>query len=302
MMKTIKEKYVLKTFPFTKDIAGIDRFQDLLMISHIDATNPRSYPEGLLETEIMNENTFFMILVWNGYAEIKLDYTNYKITSDELTFIVPNHLFEISEMSHDFKAQLLQVDKQFMEEVVQEKKGFYNYIFLKRNPVIHLEQAAIEILIKGLQLLQDKIRLRTHLFQKEVISNATAGLLLELLNILVKENNDLVHPVLSRKEEIVDEFLKLLSQYSKERHPLSFYADKLFITPQYLSAILKEQTGKTGSKWLNEALIMEAKKLIKLPHSTIQAVAYTLNFSDQSTFGKFFKKSIGISPLVYRRM
>lgn len=293
-------RLVLKTF--TKNMVAIDSFQDVLTIAHIDATSTKLDMEELMQEEIKDVNSFLIILVQNGYAEIKLDYKTYSIASDKLTFIIPNHIFQISEMSNDFKAKFLIIDKLFMEEVVQEKKGFYNYMSLKGNPVIQLEPVENTNLEKALLLLQEKIRFRTHIFQKEMVYNTTAGLLLELLSILVKKNDDLIHPILSRKEEIVDEFLKLLSKHTRERHPLTFYAEKLFITPQYLSSILKEQTGKTGSKWLSEALIVEAKKLIKSPHSTIQAVAYTLNFSDQSTFGKFFKKSIGISPLVYRRL
>ena len=82
---------------------------------------------------------------------------------------------------------------------------------------------------------------------------------------------------------------------------MTFYADKLFITPQYLSLILKELTGMSANKWIDDALVAEAKVLLKAPQMTVQQVADQLHFSDQSTFGKFFKKHMGISPMEYRR-
>lgn len=277
-----------------------DTFQDILTITQVDNMQSYRSREECLQKEIRDVNTFLMILVKKGHADVWLDNRTHRITPDRFTLFIPNHLFRFDDVSADFQAYFLQIDKLFLEEVVHEKKGFYNYISLKKEPFTELEATENNSLEKAIGLLQEKMRERTHVFRKELVHNAAAGLLLETLGIMVKKTNDLIHPILSRKEEIVDQFLKLLAKYTRERYPLTFYAEKLFITPQYLSAILKEQTGKTGSKWIHEALIVEAKKLIRSPESTIQAVAYTLNFSDQSTFGKFFKKSIGISPLVYR--
>ena len=93
----------------------------------------------------------------------------------------------------------------------------------------------------------------------------------------------------------------MLFEHCKEQHVVTFYAEKLFITPQYLSLILKELTGKSANKWIADALIVEAKMLLKAPQATVQQVADILHFSDQSTFGKFFKKHMGISPMEYRK-
>ena len=89
--------------------------------------------------------------------------------------------------------------------------------------------------------------------------------------------------------------------YCKEQHVVSFYAEQLYITPQYLSLILKELTGRSANKWIDEALMQEAKILLKAPQATVQQVAVALHFSDQSTFGKFFKKHAGMSPMEYRK-
>ena len=82
---------------------------------------------------------------------------------------------------------------------------------------------------------------------------------------------------------------------------MAFYASQLCISPQYLSMLLREQTGKSANKWIDDAVLMEAKMLLKTPQLSVQQVAEQLHFSDQSTFGKFFKKHIGLSPLEFRR-
>ena len=110
-----------------------------------------------------------------------------------------------------------------------------------------------------------------------------------------------VQPLTHVVIELFEQFLQLLFEHCKEQHVVTFYAEKLFITPQYLSLILKELTGKSANKWIDDALIVEAKMLLKAPQATVQQVADILHFSDQSTFGKFFKKHMGISPMEYRK-
>jgi AraC-like DNA-binding protein len=149
--------------------------------------------------------------------------------------------------------------------------------------------------------LLKKMQQRTHAFHREVMYNATEAFFLELGNILIGKKETHVRSTLSRKEELMNQFLQLLFEHAKEQHAVTFYADKLFITPQYLTLILKELTGKSANKWIEDALFVEAKVLLKAPQTTVQQVADKLNFSDQSTFGKFFKKHLGISPMEYRK-
>ena len=87
--------------------------------------------------------------------------------------------------------------------------------------------------------------------------------------------------------------------FEKERS-VSFYANQLNITPKYLSEAVKEIMGKTAGELIDEAVIMQAKVLLKTPDLNIGQVATVLNFPDQSFFGKFFKKHVGLSPNQYR--
>lgn len=110
------------------------------------------------------------------------------------------------------------------------------------------------------------------------MQNAFVGFLLEIANIFMGKKDGLLMPALSRKEELFEQFLQLLFEHCKEQHVVTFYAEKLFITPQYLSLILKELTGKSANKWIDDALIVEAKILLKAPQATVQQVADMLHF------------------------
>ena len=82
---------------------------------------------------------------------------------------------------------------------------------------------------------------------------------------------------------------------------MSFYADKLCISPKYLSLLVKETTGKSAARWIDEFVLMEAKNLLRFSGKNVQQVAYALNFTNQSSFGKYFKHMTGQSPTEYQK-
>lgn len=100
---------------------------------------------------------------------------------------------------------------------------------------------------------------------------------------------------------LFNEFMSLLQQYNKRERNVSFYARQLNITPKYLSSVVKEVSGKTAARWIDESVILEAKTLLKYSGMSIQEIAYHLNFSTQSFFGKYFKQHTGTSPSRYKR-
>ncbi|WP_289552909.1 helix-turn-helix domain-containing protein [Olivibacter sp. 47] len=105
----------------------------------------------------------------------------------------------------------------------------------------------------------------------------------------------------SRKEDIMLRFTKLVADNFKEERSVDFYAKKLFITPKYLSEVTKDVSGKTASAIIAEMVIMEAKSLLSIPSLTVIEVADFLNFSDMSFFGKYFKRYTGVNPTSYRK-
>jgi len=91
----------------------------------------------------------------------------------------------------------------------------------------------------------------------------------------------------------------LKDNYKTERSP-RFYADKLFITTKYLSSILKKVTGRSINSWLEEAIILGAKLLLKSTDLTVLQVSEELSFPNPSYFGRYFKKATGMTPKDYR--
>ena len=105
----------------------------------------------------------------------------------------------------------------------------------------------------------------------------------------------------SRRSGYVNEFMQLVRTHHKQERMVSFYAEKLFISPKYLSLIIKEALGRSAAEVIDEFVILEAKNLLRFSGKNIQQVAYDLNFPNQSSFGKYFKHLTGMSPSEFQR-
>ena len=99
-----------------------------------------------------------------------------------------------------------------------------------------------------------------------------------------------------RSDDLSDKFFHLLAVYYKENRTVQFYADKLNITSKYLTTAIKKATGRPVLEWLHEAVLIEAKMLLKTTDLTVQEISDRLSFSSPSAFVQFFKKHTGTTP------
>ena len=79
------------------------------------------------------------------------------------------------------------------------------------------------------------------------------------------------------------------------------YAELLYITPNHLNAVCKDLLGMQAGEVIRNRLILEAKRLLTNPQLGIAEIAFSLNFSDNSYFTKFFKKLTGVTPEEFRK-
>jgi len=286
-----------------KGVRATDYFEDLLFIADFNKNNVRGTDSYRKAWPPLRLNALSFLLVEEGEGIISIDYVSYKLTANTILIIMPVHIIQEVESSPNFKGKFLVSDISFLDEYKHDNMivSLSNLIQIRKNPIINLIEEESQYLDSCIEDIREKLNQKHYFLHKEVLQVAYISFLLEYSNLLMKKKEDMVIQKISRREEILNDFLKLLLENCKEQRIVTFYADKLFITSQYLSLVLKDLTGKTANEWINEAVLLEAKILLRSPNITVQLVADTLNFADQSTFGKFFKKHTGISPMEYRK-
>lgn len=102
-----------------------------------------------------------------------------------------------------------------------------------------------------------------------------------------------------RKEELFRKFIELLNIHIG-KHKLPFYAEKMNISPQYLSRLVEDSSGTAARDWINRAVVLQAKLLLRSSRYTIEQIAEELNFSTVPYFCRLFKREVGTTPSEYR--
>ncbi|WP_158600268.1 AraC family transcriptional regulator [Fibrisoma montanum] len=100
---------------------------------------------------------------------------------------------------------------------------------------------------------------------------------------------------------IANQFRELLFENVKSLHRVSDYADRLHITPNYLNKCVRSVTGKSPTRWIDEAILLEAKVLLHQSALSVSDIAAEVGLLDQSYFSRLFRKYEGITPLAFRR-
>jgi AraC-like DNA-binding protein len=284
-------------------VTSYDNYQNNMMIMEFDPTSLNNLKNFAPSTPSRFEAVLF-IGISEGEMEIQIDYVKYKAYENSLALIMPTHITHFVDGSPNLKGWVFAISKAYMEAISYTKQHppvVISYMQLKKKPLTVFKPEEYQSLYASLDFIRNNMRKQTHLFYKEKVDLALKMFFLDLGNIYLNKREHFSTPTLSRKEELFTDFQTLLREYCKKQHDVKFYANKLCITTQYLSSILKEQSGKSASQWIQDALMIEAKGMLKTPRINVQQVANELNFPDQSTFGKFFKKHTGMPPLSFRK-
>ena len=205
----------------------------------------------------------------------------------------------------DMEAYLLFLSKEFLGSVNIDTNAVGRHTYTHHNtPVLKLSADDTMLLQNYLGLLRDNANMPadSH-FRVSIARNLIANIFYILLDIDQRssQNEADIKAPRSRRINSVSDFMKLVREHHRKERSVGYYADRLFITPKYLSLVIKETTGRSAAQWIARYVIIEAKNMLRFYGKNIQQIAYDLNFPNQSSFGKYFKHCTGMSPSEFQR-
>ncbi len=106
---------------------------------------------------------------------------------------------------------------------------------------------------------------------------------------------------MSRDEELLSRFLRMVNANASKERNIEYYARELMITRNYLSIVVSRVSGITAKEWIERAVIMEAKSLLRFTSMSVLEISNQLNFTNDAFFNKYFKRNVGCTPIQYRR-
>ncbi len=243
----------------------------------------------------------FVYLCIKGSAHLTISLQDYEMGHNTLCTLLPKDFLSRFDATDDFEGRILVFSTQVLELLLPKLTELLPVMM--NHPltsVINLKDEETAELLEFFTILQKKIGREETPFKDKKLLCLLQSVMFEMIELNHKGLGGTALKK-SRKEEIMANFIISVSENFRKHREVGFYADELCITPKHLSSVVKQISGRTAGEWIGQYVIMEAKVLLRTTDMTIQEITTTLNFANQSFFGKYFKHITGMSPTTYRK-
>ena len=242
---------------------------------------------------------FAAVIMMTGEATLRINDRNYTVKPGSIAFFTPESIIRTERVSANAAGYVLAYSKSFINEIrIDLATTVPIYLRLRKSPVLKASQEEAAEILQLFQLMKRLMHGDKRYIHELVRTLFTAAFYL-IAEINAREQANQPQP--GRSEVIFESFMQLLEEHGRRERNVRFYAEQLGLTPKYFSAAVKEVSGKTAARWIDEAVILEAKRLLQDSGLPIREIARELNFPTQSFFGKYFKQHTGDSPSRYKR-
>lgn len=245
---------------------------------------------------------YFCVHVVRGILEISVGLYTYKISENQIFILLPGSVFQTVSVSPDMKffgysMSVGMADKLFMSvgfQLLKTEAICRSYI--GSEPQLQREERW-----ELYRQIKFGLNSENYKFKNFILLRVCEILVLKDFSDYVEFQNRKEMPEQrTNSERILRDFLLLLEQHHQSERAIKFYASLMKLTPKYLSTSVKEASGKTCSKWIEDYVVLEAKILLKQGLLNVGEISRQLNFPTQSMFGRFFKQATGVTPRKYR--
>jgi YesN/AraC family two-component response regulator len=236
-----------------------------------------------------------IIVCTAGHCNLKINLENYEVEAPSLITIMPGQIVEPMAASQNFSAIIIALSKRFID-MINLPGWQQNYLQMYNHPAQPLDERQVNAMRFFFTVLHHAASDEDNPFRLQVIENMIRVFYYGGVSRMRQHDTN----TSTYKNGIVERFMDLVREHYREERLIGFYADKLCITPKYLSKVVKEHTGRSAGEWIERHVILEARAMLQSSDMTIQQISASLNFPNQSFFGKYFKRATGLSPKQYR--
>ncbi|MDE5790826.1 MAG: helix-turn-helix domain-containing protein [Muribaculaceae bacterium] len=239
-----------------------------------------------------------MLFCVDGEMEAQLNLISHTLHAGEMLMIYEGTVVVGLRMDPNLRMFIMGYTRGFINSLPPSRLTNKALDQLLDNPVVRLEGKDREDIYNIYKIMRRRLSEGDFELKKEFV---WAGL--QMMGCIISDclnDSPNIEVQVNRKQLIVRDFIRLVGKYGALERSISFYAQKLCVSPKYLGQIITEVTGKTPRKWICRQVILEAKALLDDPSLTVQQVSEALNFANQSFFGTFFRHHTGLSPKNYR--
>ena len=244
---------------------------------------------------------FTIIVVEQAEGTHQIDFIEYPLRENMVYFVSPEQIHYVTITSPAPRGYVLLFRPDFLQQYSFSPLQLYDMdLFFNCDESLPLGLSADEMkellpFIKGIS--DEALSERTQKWE-------AVGAWLKLFLLQCKRFKSIRHlstkPWEKRQAEIVKQFKNDVEQFFRKLHKVNDYADRQHLTANHLNDVIKSETGTSAKEFIQNRLVLEAKRLALYSELNAKEIAYQLGYDDVAHFSKFFKKSEGVAFSEFR--
>lgn len=239
-----------------------------------------------------------------GTATIEVFSTVSRISQNDLVTVLPSQLVAIRDVSDDFSMTFFKVGKGMFLDIMSGLGKITPdfFFYMRKNFRYHLSKSETRRFLGFCRVIDFRGNNDDPVFLRETIMHLLRIYYWDFyVHFQQKTGPKKRSFVNSNKENIAFKFAMLVAEYHTSRREVAFYADRLCISPAYLTKVIQEVNGQSAHEMLADYVVVRIKSLLRNAGFDIKEVARQVGFANQSSLSRFFRRHTGISPSEYRR-
>jgi len=248
-----------------------------------------------------------------GRVEVELNGEKVQVCESDMLICPPNTVFSGVMVSPDFDFKILFITNRMLLKFLHEKMNVWTKaVYVNKQYVYNLDIESHDFMkhFYGILRLMKETG-RENPYKTEFVQSIIQGVLLGLCGMLrtvLEEDRKNPVPELETKSHhhasrsLFQQFIMLLGSLPMKHQPVAYYANKLCVTPKYLSTVCKKQSGKTANDWITEHVVEDIRYCLKSTDLPIKQICNQLGFPNASFFSKYVKEHFGKTPMELREL
>ena len=224
----------------------------------------------------------------------------YHITRNDLVVIpIPTKVKNLAAHA-DLQVEWFAADYKFLQNLLPSNNySIGGSISLNQDPVIKLTEEQARLLLDDFHRLRDRME-DCHLqFYHELMGSLCLTMMYDIFE--AHAQREAINSHTDRTAYIVKQLMALLSTgISRTEREVSYYAERLNVSPKYLSATIKRVTGHSVTSYIDRHTIPILKSYLDDERLSLTQISELMNFTTLSYFSRYCTKHLGQSPSEYR--
>lgn len=276
----------------------VEHMPDSLLLSDINDCSPHVH-------------SFYEILwFWEGKGRHYVDFASYEVKPNTIFFLSPGqtHNFDQNVDKSQGVCRYSGVAIKMCTDLMGDEDCDHNAI-LKYNafhtfdtaPYYTIDEQTAAELRQLVQIMEEESQRAKEFGNIDILKSLLRIFLVKIQRHGQREDS-LRLDTLKPSHQLFVQFRRMVDQEFRHLHTVLEYADRLNVAVRTLSKCVNECSTRSPLAFINDRIILEAKRMIRYTSMKMKEIAYELGYDDPSYFVKFFKRQTGYLPSDFREL